>query len=272
MHGLRAPTVAPRVLGITLAVFAGSIAFSLVGMVLIRLAPSVAAMTGPALPWLMKVPTWIYMLALPALVVMLHLPALGWWRSTFMLVWGSFVGMMAELIGTGTGYPFGAYSYTAFLDPKILDHVPFLIPLSWYAVSALALDLATRLSLSRGQRILAAAAFMVLWDVALDPAMGAAFPVWTWEADGFYYGMPALNWVGWYATALVIVWGYDVLGGFRLSDAPKHTATAWIINGAFPVGICLVYGLYGAGIIGALAIVIPLLALASNRADPTGVG
>ncbi len=269
---MRRPAVAPRVFALTLALFAGSIAFSLIGMVLIRLVPSVAALAGPTLPWLMKVPTWIYMLTLPTIAVMLHLSALGWWRTIFLLVWGSFIGMMAELIGTATGYPFGDYSYTAFLDPKILDHVPALIPLSWYAVAALALDLAARLPLSRGQRLLAAATFMVLWDVALDPAMGAAFPVWTWAADGFYYGMPALNWVGWYVTALVIVWGYEILGDFRLTEPPRHTATIWLINGAFPVGICIVYGLFGAAIIGAVAIVLPLLALESHRAAPTAVG
>jgi len=268
----RRPSVSPRLFAITLGLFAGSVAFSLAGMTLMRVAPSVAALAGPALPWLMKAPTWLYMLALPAIALMLHLSALGWWRSGFLLVWGSFIGMMAELMGTGTGYPFGAYSYTAFLDPKILDHVPFLIPLSWYAVSALALDLASRLSLSRGQRILAAAAFMVLWDVALDPAMGAAFPVWTWETEGFFYGMPALNWVGWYAVSIVIVWGYEVLGKFELVDPPRHTVTAWLVNGAFPVGICIVSGLYAAALIGAVALLLPLLALEAHRARPTAVG
>ena len=37
-----------------------------------------------------------------------------------------------ELIGTSTGFPFGPYSYTSFLGIKILDHVPYSIPLSWF--------------------------------------------------------------------------------------------------------------------------------------------
>jgi len=106
------------------AVFAGSIVFSLAGMALLRFSPSSAARVGALLPWLMKLPTWINMLSLPALVFVLYLPRFGWRRSTLLLVWGSFVGMMAELIGTGTGLPFGDYAYTSFLNPKIMGHVP----------------------------------------------------------------------------------------------------------------------------------------------------
>src|SRR5262249_20885360 len=39
-----------------------------------------------------------------------------------------------ELIGTGTGWPFGNYAYTTFLGSKILGRVPFSIPLSWFAM------------------------------------------------------------------------------------------------------------------------------------------
>jgi putative membrane protein len=254
--------VHPRVPAMLLALFAGSIAFSLAGMMLMRVAPSAVAWAGPWLPWLMRVPTWIYMLALPALALVLYLADLGWRRSLFFLVWGSFVGMMAELMGTGTGYPFGAYAYTSFLDPKILGHVPYLIPLSWYAVSIVSLDLAARLGIGRAQRILVAALYMVLWDVALDPAMGAGFPVWRWETEGFFYGMPAINWVGWFLTSVVIVWGYEVIGAFRASPSPSRWAIpVWLVNGAFAVGICVVTGMWDAVLIGTLAILLPPAAL-----------
>ena len=251
-----------------LGVFAGSIAFSLAGMALLRVAPAAAGRFGSLLPWFMKVPTWAYMLSLPALVFVLYLPRFGGRRSVLLLLWGSFVGMMAELIGTGTGYPFGPYAYTAFLDPKILGHVPYVIPLSWYAVSVITLDLASRLRRPAAVRLVLAALFMVLWDVALDPAMGVGFPVWEWKVDGFFYSMPAINWAGWFVTSLVIVLGYEYLGGVEFRETTRWTIPIWLVNGAFPVGICVVTGLGPAALAGAIALAIPVLAAWNGFPSP----
>ena len=249
------------------ATFAATVLFSLGGIALMRHAPIFAARAGGLLPWLMKVPTWLNLTALPVVVFLIYVRVLGTKASVFFLVWGSFVGMMAELIGTGTGYPFGEYAYTAFLNPKIMGAVPFFIPLSWYAVSALSLDFAARLDLPRGQRILVAALYMVLWDVALDPAMGMGFPIWEWRVEGFFYGMPALNWVGWYGTSLVLVWGYEILGGGPPRTSSRWPMWIWIANGALSVGICALAGLGAAVLAGAVALAIPLLALWRRTPD-----
>jgi putative membrane protein len=243
-----------------LGLLAGSILFSLIGMALLRVAPSAAARFGSLLPWFMKVPTWVYMVSLPALVFVLYLPLFGPRRSILALLWGTVIGMTAELVGTTTGYPFGPYAYTSFLDPKILGHVPYLIPLSWYAVSVVALDLATRLGRATLLRLVLAAFFMVLWDVGLDPAMGAGFPVWEWKVKGFFYSMPAINWVGWFITSMVIVWGYEYVVNIRFRETTAWTIPVWITNGMFPVGICAVTGLWTATLAGAVALAIPVVA------------
>ncbi len=253
---------AHRLLLVTSAVtLAGTVVFSLAGIALMRHAPVFAARAGGLLPWLMKVPTWLNLAALPLAVFLIYLPVLRWKASVFFLVWGSFVGMMAELIGTGTGYPFGEYAYTAFLSPKIMGAVPFFIPLSWYAVATVSLDLTTRLDLPRLQRVLVAALYMVLWDVALDPAMGMGFPIWEWKVEGFFYGMPALNWVGWYGTSLVLIWGYEILGGGPPRASSRWPLWIWVVNGVLPVGICALAGLGAAVLAGSVALAIPLLAL-----------
>lgn len=243
------------------ATFAATVIFSLGGIALVRHAPVFAARAGGLLPWLMKVPTWLNLTALPLVVFLIYLPVLRWRTSVLFLVWGSFVGMMAELIGTGSGYPFGEYAYTAFLNPKIMGAVPIFIPLSWYAVSTVSLDFAARLDLSRAQRILVAALFMVLWDIALDPAMGMGFPVWEWKVEGFFYGMPALNWVGWYGTSLVLIWGYEFLAGGPPRTASPWPPGVWVVNGALSVGISALAGFGAAVLTGAVALAIPLLAL-----------
>jgi len=269
MIGVRMPTRPDAAFRVLFGALAAAVAFSLGGMILMRVSPAAVVTAGPLLPWLMRTPTWVYMLSLPALALVLYLGDFGWRRSLLMLIWGSMIGMIAELMGTGTGFPFGAYAYTDFLGPKILDRVPYLIPLSWYAVSIVSLDLAARLGLSRAQRIVTAAAYMVLWDFVLDPAMGAGFPIWTWHTEGFYYGMPALNWAGWFGTSLVIMWGYETLAAFRPPRPTPRAVAVWIVNGAFPVGICAVTGLWGAVLVGTLALAVPVIA-AGIRREPGG--
>ena len=183
----------------------------------------------------------------------------------FFVLWGSFIGGLSELVGTTTGFPFGAYSYTHWLGPKLLDHVPYFIPLSWFALSILSLDLARRLTTSRLQRIVVAAVFMTLWDVALDPAMSRAFPFWEYPGGGFFFGMPASNWAGWLGVTVIIVWGYEVIGG-GLPQPSRWAPWLYALNGLFPLGISLIYGLVPAFFIGAVAVAIPLLALWGRHA------
>jgi putative membrane protein len=257
----RGDTFSRYLLWVSGALFAGSVVFSLGGMTLMRFAPGAAAQAGGLLPWLMKVPTWINLTTLPLVVFLMYRRNLGTRASIFFLVWGSFVGMMAELIGTGTGYPFGAYAYTSFLEPKIMGDVPYFIPLSWYAIALISYDFAIRLNLSGFQRLAATALFMVLWDVALDPAMGAGFPIWEWRVEGFFYQMPAINWVGWFITSLVIAWGFEYLGGRQPRTHSRWPIWVWIVNGALAVGICALAGLGGAVLAGSMALAIPVLAL-----------
>lgn len=249
--------------------FVASIAFSLLGFVLLSFAPRIIAWAGPLLPWFMRVPTWIYMLGLPVLAALMHLPDLGWRRTLMFAVFASGVGLTAELLGTRAGVPFGAYRYTSFLDPKLFGDVPVLIPLSWFGVSIISYDLAGRLGLGRVGRIAAAALFLTLWDVALDPAMSRGFPVWRWEVDGPYYGMPLVNWAGWLVTGVVISAGYAALGFDRFARPSRWAEPVWIINGIFPVGVCAIQGLGVAALVGALAITLPVLAI--RRRQPVAV-
>jgi putative membrane protein len=259
---------------VAFGVFLLSILFSVAGTLLLNLAPGAAsaalgwiyAHTGLAMDALIKGSTWTYMALLPLLTFLLYLPPLGLRRSVLFLLWGSAVGAAAELVGTQTGVPFGHYSYGDLLGPKILGHVPWLIPPSWYAMSVVSYDLARRLRLPVWGTVAAGAALMVLWDVALDPAMSTAFPFWRFEADGVYFGMPLENWAGWFLTSAVIVWGYEKrLGGLR-AEAGGATAL-WAANVLFPVFICLAYGVAWAGAVGLAALAVPFVLLRLRRAE-----
>ncbi|HMU41279.1 MAG TPA: carotenoid biosynthesis protein [Pseudomonadota bacterium] len=109
-----------------------------------------------------------------------------------------------ELLGTMTGLPFGRYSYTGLLGPKILGHVPVVLPLSWFAVYYPALLLAVRITGNRTGTALCAALVLTLWDVPMDPASTTGFASWVWHQTGPYYGMPLTNWMGWILTGWMI--------------------------------------------------------------------
>lgn len=259
---------------VAFGLFLVSILFSVAGTLLLNVAPAAAGValgwiydqTGLPLNSLIKGSTWAYMALLPLLAFLLYLPHLGLRRSVLFLLWGSAVGAAAELLGTQTGVPFGHYAYGDLLGPKILGHVPWLIPPSWYALSLVSYDLARRLRWGTWGTMLGGAALMVLWDVALDPAMSTAFPFWRFEADGVYFGMPLANWAGWFLTSAVIVGGYEhLLGGLR---AEARGATAlYAANVLFPVFICLAYGVAWAGAVGLVALAVPLVLLRLRRVD-----
>jgi len=229
---------------ILFTVFWVAIAFSLAGTLALKLFPSLNSFFAPVYAQLVKTPTWIYMGILPLLPFLLYLDKMGWSSSWLYLFWGSLVGLIAELSGTQTGLPFGEYAYTAWLGPKIADHVPYFIPLSWYAMSILSYDLAGKLDLVGFKRIMVTAIYMILWDVCLDPAMTSAFPFWYYlGGDGFLYTMPFLNWIGWFITSIVIAAGFEWMCKRKPDASFKWVWRLWFLNGFFPLALSVLYGL-----------------------------
>ncbi len=140
--------------------------------------------------------------------------ALGWRRTAFFFALSVPISLGAELIGTGTGWPFGNYAYTDYLGYKVLGHVPYSIPLSWFylgfASFLVGIAIAARFDLRpRGVWAVGLGVwFLTVWDLVLDPAMAhESMPVqfWTWHETGPYFGMPVQNFVGWSATGLLFM-------------------------------------------------------------------
>jgi uncharacterized membrane protein len=168
---------------------------------------------------------------------------------------------LSEHIGTGYGIPFGGYEYTGLLGARVGPRVPALIPVSWFLMSVPSWVLA-RAALGAGSRgssrVLVGAAWLVAWDLALDPAMSALTPYWRWEGSGPYYGMPWMNLAGWYMTGVVLL---GVLEG--LSDWARLHAlpTPWMAGfyGAMvlmPLGMLAAAGAW-------LAVMVTLVAMAA---------
>ena len=148
---------------------------------------------------------------LGALAVLAHATgALGGGRALAMLGAAFAISLVAELVGTGTGVPFGEYAYTPMLGYQLGGRVPFPIPLSWFYMLYGCLAMCGRLLPARDDvrtRLAwagVAGVMLTAWDISLDPAMSFATKHWYWIQEGPFYGMPWVNFAGWLLTGSVV--------------------------------------------------------------------
>lgn len=170
-----------------------------------------------------------------AAVLLFGLLVVGWRRTLIFFAAAAGISLSMELLGTGTGLPFGAYSYTNFLGAKVLGRVPFSIPLSWFYMGFSSYILASAIVAALGWRrrtllSLAGGAYLLtVWDLALDPAMASQnLPIhfWVWHQTGPYFGMPIRNLVGWTLTGVLfmgisrVLWRADMAVPVRVIWLP----------------------------------------------------
>ena len=108
-----------------------------------------------------------------------------------------------ELVGSTTGWPFGAYDYTGALVPAVAG-VPLVVPLAWFAMAVPAREVAARLVRPAWARVALGALALTAWDLMLDPQM-VTEGYWVWEADGAWRGIPLSNYAGWLVSSAVVM-------------------------------------------------------------------
>jgi uncharacterized membrane protein len=127
------------------------------------------------------------------------------------------VGLVAEAVGTATGFPFGPYEYTGTLGWEVLD-VPVLIPLAWTMMAWPMLLLGRRLAVALagnrsrwatgGLTTVLGGLGLASWDLYLDPQMtDAGHWVFASPEPGLpgVPGIPLTNFAGWVLVSLVMV-------------------------------------------------------------------
>jgi putative membrane protein len=123
-------------------------------------------------------------------------------RGTALLAAAGATGFAAELAGVATGRPFGHYSYSDKLGPRVAG-VPLLAGAAWALMARPAWTVAGLIDSRPAARVPLAAAALTAWDVFLDPRM-VREGYWSWPGGGRYEGVPASNFLGWLGTALVV--------------------------------------------------------------------
>jgi putative membrane protein len=226
---------------------------------------------------------------LGALAGLLHATGkLGARRALLIFVFGFAISLASELSGTGTGYPFGSYSYTGLLGYKIAGLVPFNIPTSWFFMLYCSLAICGRVLTARDdgrtKAVWAIVAGLVLtaWDVSMDPAM-VRTAHWLWHlapadqqttlqrlfVSDIFYGMPLSNWLGWILTGTVVARVMLALvpptAWARLVAPSNFPLVLYAVNGVLPITICAKYGMWWAAALGALAMGVPLALAVARR-------
>jgi lycopene beta-cyclase len=190
-------------------------------------------------------------------LAVLFLAEAGSLRRTLLTIGGIvLIAWMSEAVGSKTGFPFGAYHYTESLQPQLLG-VPLLIPLAWLMMLPPAWGVGQRLTgRDRGPAFVVTSALaFTVWDLFLDPQM-VHWGLWTWDQPGQYFGIPLVNFAGWFLVSALIT---AAVRPPRLSQSPLivvYTLT-WLIE---TVGLVLFWGLYGPAAAGFLGMGIFVLA------------
>ena len=106
-----------------------------------------------------------------------------------------------ELLGSTTGFPFGAYDYTSALTPQVAG-VPLLVSFAWAGITLVVYGMFAAGG-ARWVQLAMMAASITAWDVFLDPQMvGEGY--WQWQPTSLAFrGIPLVNYAGWFATALI---------------------------------------------------------------------
>ena len=183
------------------------------------------------------------------LVVLLLGQAAGWPRAAAIAAIAIVVGWAAEAIGSKTGVPFGAYHYTARLQPQLLG-VPLLIPLAWLMMLPPAWAVGQRIvgRASGLAYVLVSALAFTAWDLFLDPQM-VHWGLWAWDQPGQYFGIPLVNYAGWVLVSALITLLASAFGRPLTLGRPLlvvYTLT-WLIE---TVGLILFWGMIGPALAG----------------------
>jgi putative membrane protein len=134
------------------------------------------------------------------------MPFVVFFILTFVISWSY------ETSSILTGFPFGHYVYADKLGPK-LWLVPLLIMPAYFSMGYIAWTIG-HILLDRFDNQLVGAELvlvpvlasfvMVMWDLCIDPASSTVTRAWIWRDGGGYFGVPFVNFLGWYLCVFTI--------------------------------------------------------------------
>lgn len=156
-----------------------------------------------------------------AAVVLVHTPT-----GVASLFMGAMIGFLSEVLGVTTGLPFGYYHYTDTLGFAIAG-VPVVMLAAWMVLLAYAWSLASVITVRASYCRWVAALIMTAFDLLIDPVAIGPLHLWTWDQSGSYYGVPLVNFAGWFVVSWIAL---VPLSGQRKQHPASHLVGFAIIT------------------------------------------
>lgn len=172
-------------------------------------------------------PTFLY---IASAIVLIRLN----WRNRVLFTLIGLYGFGAEVLGESTGFPFGDYSYTDTLGPALWD-VPIALASAWIVITAFVANVLMRLGVPHRWWLVAGPVAMVATDLLLEPVAAGPMDAWVWESSGGYYGVPLMNFIGWFVVSLPI---------FGLLTASRFTARGGALIATSVIAFFLLIALF----------------------------
>ncbi len=116
-----------------------------------------------------------------------------------------------ELVGTTTGWPYGAFSYGISLGP-MTNGIPLALPLLFLPLvlnaHVFTLHLLGTFGSTSVTRVFAIVSVVIAIDLVLDPG-AVELGFWWYHAGGEYYNVPLTNYRGWLLSGTIVVIAVD---------------------------------------------------------------
>jgi putative membrane protein len=180
---------------------------------------------------------------------------LGLQRGAILLTILSVLPILVEAVAVSTGLPYGRFHYSKALGHMVLGLVPWSVAFAYLPILLGSVTLANRIVGGDWMKFALLSGFLTMAvDLALDPA-AVNQGLWIWENPGPYYGIPLINFGGWFLTGFIYSTIFHLLSGGRLlidDPVPLKVASSLMIILSFWTGILFWGRLFLPSIIGGI--------------------
>ena len=220
------------------------------GACVLSMASSYFVVRFPDTPGFSFVSTaFIVLFALPSCVALTRWAGLR--RGVAAIAALSFLPLAVEAFAVWTGFPYGGFSYSGKLGPTLMGLVPFSVAFAYLPILLGSMGLASRFSGRNLVRFAAASsAVNVAMDLVIDPA-AVSIGFWSYADPGPYYGVPAVNFLGWLLTGFIYSAIFYLLMGEKAEyPVPPRVTLSLLLILSFWTGYSLLNSLALPGLMG----------------------